>query len=96
MSMTVTQYRKCKLLRGIDVSEKAGKVWKTMNDLDVRRLLASQKQRKDFCGDTVLTHRSAHVKRRSKSNSNGNGGRLNLGFNKDHSLLGRIVTGAEK
>ncbi|GFW95511.1 hypothetical protein TNCV_1722121 [Trichonephila clavipes] len=49
-------YHECKLLSGIDVSEKAGKVSKMTNALDVRRLSALLKTWKNFYGGTVCHH----------------------------------------
>ncbi|GFU91467.1 hypothetical protein TNCV_2542351 [Trichonephila clavipes] len=48
MCTVAIHHREGKLLSGIDVSEKAGKVSKTMDTLDVRRLPTPQKTSKKF------------------------------------------------
>ncbi|GFT82145.1 hypothetical protein TNCV_3910641 [Trichonephila clavipes] len=48
MCKAVIHYRKRKLMSGIDVSEKAGKVLKTTNALNVHRLPAPPKTSKRF------------------------------------------------
>ncbi|GFT54739.1 hypothetical protein TNCV_5001151 [Trichonephila clavipes] len=56
MFKAVKQYHECKFLSGIDVSEKAGKVSKTMNALDDYRLPAPLKTLNSFLRWYVSHH----------------------------------------
>ncbi|GFX22911.1 hypothetical protein TNCV_3911581 [Trichonephila clavipes] len=96
MCTAVIHNSKRKLLRGINASQKAGKVSKMTNALDVRRLPAQLKTSRRFLRRLCQHIVSRMLNEDQKAIRMGMAGDLNSAVNKDPTLLNGIVNGDQK